>query len=171
MGGKKYYTFKPKDGVRFFALDSNYMDKEQLEWLEGELKKSGSEWKIVYFHHPIYSSGERHGSNVELRTTLEPTLVKYGVDVVLAGHEHFYERMKPQKGIHYFIVGSSGKLRRGNIAKSELTAKGFDQDNSFMLAEIEGDRMSFKVISRSGKTVDAGNILRAERIRQVTTPR
>jgi 3',5'-cyclic AMP phosphodiesterase CpdA len=171
MGGKKYYTFKPRDGVRFFALDSNYMDKKQLDWLETELKNSGSEWKIVYFHHPIYSSGEKHGSNVELRSALEPVLVKYGVDVVLAGHEHFYERVKPQKGIHYFILGSSGKLRRGNIGKTELTAKGFDQDNAFMLADIEGDRMSFRVMTRSGKTVDAGNIQRAEKTRQVTAPR
>ena len=171
MGGKKYYTFKPRNGVRFFALDSNYMDRKQLEWLETELKNSGSEWKIVYFHHPIYSSGEKHGSNVELRSTLEPVLVKYGVDVVLAGHEHFYERIKPQKGIHYFILGSSGKLRRGNIGTTGLTAKGFDQDNAFMLADIEGDRMSFQVMTRSGKTVDAGNITRAEKTRQVAAPR
>ena len=49
MGGQRYYTFKPKDGVRFFALDSNYMDKKQLDWLESELKSSGSEWKILSF--------------------------------------------------------------------------------------------------------------------------
>ena len=108
MGGKHYYSFKPKNGVRFFSLDSNYMDKKQLEWFENELRASASDWKIVYFHHPIYSSGETHGSNIELRSILEPVIVQYGVDVVLTGHEHFYERIKPQKGIHYFIVGSSG---------------------------------------------------------------
>jgi 3',5'-cyclic AMP phosphodiesterase CpdA len=163
MGGKKYYTFRPKLGVRFFALDSNYMDKAQLEWLDNELKASGSEWKIVFFHHPIYSSGEKHGSNVELRSVLEPVLVKYGVDVVLAGHEHFYERIKPQKGINYFIVGSSAKLRSDNIGKTELTVKGFDEDNVFMLAEIKGDQMFFQVITRSGKTIDFGDVRRAER--------
>ena len=169
MGGKKYYSFKPKDGVRFFALDSNYMDKKQLEWLEGELKASASEWKIAFFHHPIYSSGEKHGSNVELRNVLEPVMVKYGVDVVFTGHEHFYERMKPQKGINYFIVGSSGKLRKGNIGRSALTAKGFDQDNSFMVAEIAGDEMFFQVISRKGQIVDSGTVRRAERSRKVST--
>ena len=169
MGGKKYYSFKPKDGVRFFALDSNYMDKKQLEWLEGELKASASEWKIAFFHHPIYSSGEKHGSNVELRNVLEPVMVKYGVDVVFTGHEHFYERMKPQKGINYFIVGSSGKLRKGNIGRSALTAKGFDQDNSFMVAEIAGEEMFFQVISRKGQIVDSGTVRRAERSRKVST--
>jgi hypothetical protein len=163
MGGKKYYTFKPKEGIRFFALDSNYMDTMQLEWLEKELKDSGSEWKVLFFHHPTYSSGEKHGSNMQLRGVLEPLLVKYGVDVVLTGHEHFYERIKPQKGINYFIVGSSGKIREGNISKTELTAKGFDRDNVFMLAEIAGDVMSFQVVSRTGQTVDLGTLRRAEK--------
>jgi 3',5'-cyclic AMP phosphodiesterase CpdA len=171
MGGKHYYSFKPKDNVRFFSLDSNYMDKAQLDWFENELKASGSAWKIVYFHHPIYSSGEKHGSNIELRTAIEPVMVRNGVDVVLNGHEHFYERIKPQKGIHYFIVGSSGQLREGNIAKTALTEKGFDQDNTFMLAEINGDSMFFQVISRTGKTVDSGSIKRAERTSKATTAR
>jgi 3',5'-cyclic AMP phosphodiesterase CpdA len=166
MGGKRYYSFKPKADIRFFALDSNYMDPEQLEWLEKELKASGSDWKIVFFHHPIYSSGEKHGSNLELRKVLEPVLIRNGVDVVLAGHEHFYERIKPQKGINYFIIGSSAKLREGNIAKTELTVKGFDADNVFMLADIAGDNMSFRVITRKGTVVDSGTIRRAERARK-----
>src|SRR5262245_2291245 len=163
MQGKHYYTFKPKNGVRFFSLDSNYMDKRQLDWFESELKASVSDWKIIFFHHPIYSSGEKHGSNIELRSAIEPLMIKYGVDVVLTGHEHFYERIKPQQGIHYFIVGSSGQLRKGNIAKTNLTDKGFDQDNTFMVAEIVGDDMSFQVISRAGKTIDSGTIKRAEK--------
>lgn len=163
MGGKRYYTFKPKEGIRFFSLDSNYMDKEELAWFDKELKASGSEWKIVFFHHPIYSSGEAHGSNVELRSLIEPVMVQNGVDVVLAGHEHFYERIKPQKGINYFIVGSSAKLREGNIEKTELTAKGFDQDNVFMLVEIAEDNMSVQVISRTGQLIDSGTFRRAEK--------
>jgi 3',5'-cyclic AMP phosphodiesterase CpdA len=163
MNGKRYYSFKPKDGIRFFSLDSNYMDKEQLEWLENELKASGSDWKICFFHHPIYSSGEKHGSNVEVRSVLEPLLVKYGVDLVLSGHEHFYERIKPQKRINYFIVGSSAKLREGNVGKTDLTAKAFDRDNVFMLAEINGDTMNFQVISRAGETIDSGTVQRAEK--------
>ena len=162
MDGTRYYTFKPKDGVRFFALDSNYMDKEQLDWLDKELKASGSDWKILFFHHPLYSSGEKHGSNLELRNVLEPLIVRHGVDVVFNGHEHFYERLLPQKGVYYFIVGSSAKLRKGNIAKTKMTAKGFDTDNVFLLAEIAGDAMTFRVISRAGEVIDSGRILRAE---------
>ncbi|HSA94148.1 MAG TPA: metallophosphoesterase [Terriglobales bacterium] len=159
MNGKRYYTFK-KGNVRFFALDSNYMDPEQLAWLERELKGSGSDWKIAYFHHPLYSSGTKHGSSTELRSILEPLFVKYGVDVVFQGHEHVYERIKPQNGIHYFTEGASGKLRKGGLRKSDLTAAGFDADTSFMLVEIAGDELHFQTFSRTGKSVDLGVIHR-----------
>jgi hypothetical protein len=94
---------------------------------------------------------------------LEPLLVKYGVDVVFTGHEHFYEKISPKNGIHYFIVGSSGKLRKGNIKAASKNAKGFDQDNAFLIAQISGDDMLFQAISRTGQTVDVGSVRRVEK--------
>jgi len=92
---------------------------------------------------------------------LEPLFVKYNVSVVLNGHDHFYERLKPQKDIAYFVVGSGGQLRKGNIDQGTgLTAKGFDTDLAFMAAEIAGDEMYFNVISRVGQTVDSGVVKR-----------
>jgi len=156
MNGKEYYRFS-KGNVAFYALNSNYMDKKQLEWLEGELAKDTSDWKIAFFHHPPYSSGGKHGSDKQLRAVVEPIFVKYGVNVVLAGHEHFYERIKPQKGIYYFISGAGGKLREGDVKESSpLTDKFFDNDMSFMLVEIVKGDMHFQVISRTGETVDSG---------------
>ena len=163
MNGQKYYTYK-KSNVRFFALDSNYMTPQQLAWLEKELQNSGSDWKICYFHHPLYSSGSFHGSSVELRLLLEPLFIKYGVQVVFAGHEHIYERVKPQNGIIYFTEGASGELRKGNLTKTNLTAAGYDQDRTFMLVEIAGDELYFQTISRVGLTVDSGVIRRAAKI-------
>ena len=160
MDGKKYYSFKPKNGVRFFALDSNYVDATQLEWLDKELAASGSDWKIAFFHHPLYSSGETHGSADLQRKLLEPVFLKHGVDVVITGHEHFYERIKPQKGISYFIIGSSAKLRKGDLRKSPLTASGNDASYAFMLIEIAGDEMHFQAINGRGLTIDAGTIAR-----------
>jgi predicted phosphodiesterase len=157
MEGKRYYSFRKGSNVRFFALDSNYMDPVQLAWLEGELKSSGSDWKIAYFHHPLYSSG-MHGSQTDLRVVLEPLFIKYGVNVVFSGHEHFYQRIKPQKGIHYFVSGSAGQLRPGDLRPSDMTAAGFDTDRSFMLVEVAEKEMSFQTISRTGKTVDQGTI-------------
>lgn len=161
MDDKLYYTFNPNPEVRFFAIESTYPEPEQMQWLEKELKDSTSHWKIPFFHHPLYSSGERHGSDVRLRSTLEPLFLKYNVSVVLTGHDHFYERTKPQQGITYFVVGSGGKLRSGNIDRgSGLTARGFDTDLAFMVAEIDGDQMYFNTIARDGKTVDSGTLTR-----------
>lgn len=162
MDGRTYYTFKaPKEDVRFFALESDYPKPEQIAWLERELDNSREKWKIPYFHHPLYSSGGRHGSDLTLRRTLEPLFIKYGVSVVFTGHDHFYERIKPQNGIVYFVVGAGGKLREGNIDRGTgLTARGFDTDLSFMAAEISGDEMYFNTIARSGKVIDSGAIER-----------
>ena len=77
------------------------------------------------------------------------------------GHEHFYERLKPQKGVAYFILGSSAKLRKGDLRKSALTAYGNDSDYAFMLVEIDGDDMHFQTISDKGVTLDAGSVRRA----------
>ena len=164
MDGKLYYSFSPMPNIRFFALESTYPVPEQIQWLENELKASSSDWKIVFFHHPLYSSGDRHGSDLRLRDVLEPLFVKYDVSVVLTGHDHFYERVKPQKGIAYFVVGSGGQLRAGNIDRqSGITVAGFDTDLAFMAAEIAGDEMYFQAISRAGHTVDSGVLMRRKR--------
>ena len=168
MGGRRYYTWRGSagglariggTGVRFFALDTTNIDKPQLDWLESELKKSSSDWKIAFFHHPIYSSGRTHGSSLGLRVLLEPLFINYGVSVVFSGHDHVYERIKPQHGITYFVSGAGGALRKGNIDRdSSLTDVGFDSDCHFMLVEIDGLDLYFQTISRTGQTVDAGVI-------------
>lgn len=160
MAGERYYTFA-KDPARFFVLDTNLMDREQLAWVDDALARADEPWKIIYFHHPIYSDGDRHGSNVELRVMLEPVLVRHGVKVVFSGHEHIYERTTPQKGITYFIEGSSGQLRRGGVTPSNLTAASFADDRTFMLVEVSGDQLFFQTIARTGRTVDSGLIQRA----------
>jgi len=156
MDGQRYYTFK-YGNVQFFALDSNYMDPPQVEWLDRQLSGSNATWKICFFHHPLYSHGKFHGSDLDLRARLEPMFVKYGVDVVLNGHEHVYERVVPQQGINYFVLGNSGELRPHNLNPSPDTAKGFDTDRTFGLFEIAGNDFNFQIVSRTGATVDSGS--------------
>ena len=164
MGDKRYYTFRPAKGggVRFFALDSTYIDKVQTDWFEKELQSSTSDWKIAFFHHPLYSSGRTHGSSLETRAILEPLFLKYLVSAAFSGHDHFYERIKPQKGgIVYWVSGAGGSLRKGDIAAGTgLTAKGFDRDYHFMLVEIAEDELYFQTISRTGVTIDSGVVHR-----------
>jgi 3',5'-cyclic AMP phosphodiesterase CpdA len=162
MGGQAYYSYASKN-VRFFALDSNKVDQKELTWLENGLKTAQEEWKICYFHHPLYSDGGTHGSAVDVRVAFEPLFVAYGVNVVFAGHDHIYERLTPQKGIYYFVEGASGQLRKGDTRRSAMTAVAFDQAESFMLVEIDGNQLSFQAISRTGTTVDSGTIQRQSR--------
>lgn len=162
MDGKLYYSFKaPKEDVRFFALESTYMDQDQLKWIEDELKKSNEKWKIAFFHHPLYSSSRTHGSQLKLRAVLEPLFIQYNVSLVLNGHDHAYERIKPQNGIQYFVEGASGKLRAGDLRRgSPLTAYGNDTTRSFMLMEIDGDTLTFNAINMEGNVIDSGTITR-----------
>ncbi|HEX7137384.1 MAG TPA: metallophosphoesterase [Vicinamibacterales bacterium] len=75
MHGERYYTYVRND-VRFVVLDSNALDPPQLAWVERTLQAANERWKIAYFHHPLYSDGGRHGSEVDLRVKLEPLFVK-----------------------------------------------------------------------------------------------
>jgi len=171
MEGRRYYTFRRNErrleglagaGVRFFVLDSRSFDPSQLVWLREELARSGTDWKICYFHHPLYTSGRYTTAARFLRIALEPILIEGNVDVVLTGHEHFYERMHPQHGIAYFISGGAGSLRKEDIKRpSSIMARGFDTDFHFMMIEISGDTLYFQAISRTGETIDAGSLARA----------
>lgn len=159
LGGERYHTVKLTDSVRLFVLDSSYLDPDQVSWLTKELEGSDSPWKIALLHHPLYSGAKRHGSDLEIRRTLEPLFEAHGVDVVFAGHDHVYERIKPQRGITHFVIGNSAKLRKGDLRTDSSTAVGFDSGYGFMLVEILGDEMHFQVISDECKTIDNGTIL------------
>jgi predicted phosphodiesterase len=163
MNGERYYSFKKGD-VQFFVLDSNYMDSTQLDWIQHQLSESNAKWKIAYFHHPLYSDGRFHGADVDLRKLLMPIFEKYGMNVVLSGHDHIYERFKPEDGIYFFLVGNSGELRYHNLRQgSEIMAAGFDTDRTFMMVEINGDKLYFQTVSRAGQTVDSGVLARQPR--------
>jgi 3',5'-cyclic AMP phosphodiesterase CpdA len=157
MNGQRYYTFV-RGNVRFLALDTTLMDAKQVAWIEATLQGAQEDWKVCFFHHPLYSNADRHGASVDLRLRLEPIFQKFGVDVVFSGHDHVYERLHPQKGIAYFVSGAAGQLRRGNMSPSAQTAASFDQDQSFMLVEVAGAEMNFQAISRTGRVVDSGAI-------------
>jgi hypothetical protein len=134
-------------------------DRSQPIWLEQHLQASRALWKVAFFRHPLYSSAERHGSEKDLRRVLESLLIQYGVQVVLSGHDHVYEPITPQHGITYFVCGSSGQLRRGNLERgSGLTAAGFDRDRTFMVLEAAADTLHFQAISRINTVVDSGHI-------------
>ncbi|HEY7914359.1 MAG TPA: metallophosphoesterase [Blastocatellia bacterium] len=165
MGGANYYMFHRGNGlVDFFMIDSTDFDATQQNWLENSLRDSRAKWKVACFHHPLYSSGKKHGSDEKLRKRLEHMLVRYGVQVVFSGHDHFYERTKPQQGIQYFVTGAGGKTRRGGVDKdSPILAASYDADNQFMTIEVSEKEIEFKAISETGETIDSG-VIRQQQI-------
>jgi len=160
MGGRAYHSFTKGDGlVEFFGIDSNRFDFQQRYWLEGALKASQAKWKIAFFHHPLYSSADKHGSDFHLRVELEPLLIKYGVDAAFAGHDHVYERTKPQQGVQYFTSGAGAKTRHGDLERNTpFFAAGADETSSFMSVEITPERFSFRAIDMAGRVMDSGEL-------------
>jgi hypothetical protein len=167
MGGVPYYTFERRPpllgdlagtSAQFFMIDSERLNRTQLAWLDRELGKSEATWKIPVLHRPLYTSGRYSAPARFYRAALEPIFVKHGVRLALSGHEHFYQRTPPQKGITYFISGAAGSLRVNDMRQTPLTARGFDEDYSFMLFEIAGKTLHFQAISRTGRSIDIGTI-------------
>jgi len=168
MRGRRYYRFAPPGNllarittpVAFFALDSTYLDSAQLAWFDAELAASPADWKIVFLHHPIYTSGRYRASAFVNRSTLESIFLRRHVSVVFSGHEHIYQRTTLQNGIQYFISGGAGSLRPGDGTPAPFIARTYSADYHFMLVEIEGDALNFQAISRTGATIDAGRLRR-----------
>jgi 3',5'-cyclic AMP phosphodiesterase CpdA len=160
MGGRNYYTLHQGEGLLdLFMLDSTDCDAAQVDWLEQQLKVATARWKIAVFHHPIYSSGKKHGSDITLRRKLEPLFLRYRVNAVFSGHDHIYERTLPQQGIHYFVTGAGGSTRRGGVdLRSPLRATSYDDNNHFMLIDVEHQQISFQAVSETGRIIDRGVI-------------
>jgi hypothetical protein len=167
MQGRRYYAFEKRAGIPplgahalFIALDTVSLDGPQIEWLDRTLTEATAGWRIAFYHHPLYTSGQYRLRARHTRWWLESHFVAGGVDVGFSGHEHFYERLQPQRGVQYFTSGAGGALRRGDIRPSPVLAAGFDDDTHFILIELASDELHFQAVSRTGRTVDAGSVPR-----------
>jgi hypothetical protein len=171
MNGQRYYSFTPPEDVlttlttrvEFFALDSTYLDRDQLRWADERLAASRATWKICFFHHPLYTSGRYRLTSRAFRIRLEPLLVRHDVDAVFSGHEHIYQRTRLVGGVQYFVTGGAGSLRPADGGPASFVARTFASDYHFMLVEIDGRELHFQAISRSGQTIDAGTLYKDQR--------
>lgn len=152
----RYYTFT-KNSVQFFALDTNdnaAWDR-QLNWLEENLARSQSRWKIVYGHHPVYSSG-LHGSSSFLNEKLTPLFTRYQVPLYICGHDHNYERSKNIKGTTYIVCGAGADTR--SVSSSDWTA--FSASIlSFVVFEVYDQVIKIRAVDSTGKVFDKSAIL------------
>lgn len=122
--------------VQLLALDSTRAgDREQGAWLDRALVGSDAAFRVVALHHPPYSAGW-HGSSRDARRAFGPTFARHGVDVVLAGHEHDYQRSKPIKGTVYVVSGAATHLRA--TGRRRFTAAAHSRHHFLDLWVIEG---------------------------------
>jgi calcineurin-like phosphoesterase family protein len=159
MGDKDRYSFD-EGNARFAVLNSNHpADPEQIKWLDGVYADAGTKWRIAFFHHPPYSSGQHSAEGRDvIRPALEPALVRNKVNVVFSGHEHLYERIRPQKDIQYFVSGGGGRYLY-SVRESDFDEAAVS-DHHFMVAEIAGDRLFFEAITHAQKVLDCGIVYR-----------
>jgi tartrate-resistant acid phosphatase type 5 len=154
-GNERYYevVWGP---LHLFALDSDphepdgiTADSVQARWLQERLAASTSPWQLVYMHHPPYSSGD-HGSAEALRWPF----AAWGVDVVLAGHDHHYERLE-RDGIVYVVNGLGGNPHRYDLRAPLPDSKvRFNAEHGAMLVEATAERLELHFVTTSGRVVD-----------------
>lgn len=149
---RTYYTYTAGP-VQFFVLDTDSIIRSkkggharplsiQKAWLSKQLKASKSVWKVVYGHHPIYSTGQ-HGDSKEMKDEIFPILKENKVDTYIAGHEHDMQALKPEGGVYFFISGAGGHHARplGQDSERRLWAKG----NVYGFSVLEADAQSLSV--------------------------
>lgn len=187
LGQKEEYVLQagPQTGgktlARFIALNSEAW-REALRSNPAELDRRRAQlrswlaasdqfhWNIVFFHEPLYSYvipkfpgifiwRWGHGPAKDLRKVLEPEL-KDKVQLVFSGHEHFYQRIRPQSGITYIISGGAGKVRKG-VKKRHAQVEKAAEELHFMDLEASAEELRYTVIAASGQTIDQGSLRKA----------
>lgn len=182
--GARYYAFR-WGTIQFVALDTSSPDEDarqllqgrgrQYAWLESTLRTAAADpivsWTVVYGHHPTYSHAigiSGHGGDRRLRRHLTPLYERYGVDLVVAGHDHHYERLPAIKGGRpvppgcgpvYVVTGGGGASQHArDVRRSPLVAR-TSRAYHFVDVRIEHERMTGEVVDDEGRTVDSFEIL------------
>jgi predicted phosphodiesterase len=154
----RYYTFS-RGPVDFFMLDSTPPAMAgdggaQRAWLEERLAASTAPWRVVVMHHPPYSSG-KHGSDLALREAVDDVFVRHGVDLVLSGHDHNYERTTPQRGVTYVVTGGGAKL--SPVDRSSFTAVSAERLH-FLLVDADPGRLRLRAVDVEGRVFDEATL-------------
>jgi len=148
---EKWYSYD-YGRIHFAALDTEADYATQVAWLDQDLASNKLPWKIVYMHRPPYSSGN-HGSDTTLRKLLAPIVEKHGVQLVLTGHDHHYERMLPQNGVNYVLTGGGG---RGTYATGTSSFTGFAESViHYVYFEVGVDELVLHAIDAEGTEFDS----------------
>lgn len=137
--------------VLLVGLDSNLVDDPaQRRWLEDTLAGSDATWRIVLVHHPPYSAGYQ-GSNEDVRAAFGPVFERHGVQLVLSGHDHDYQRSKAVRGVTYVVSGAAAGTRR--TAEDAFTAVSFSWHH-FVEIAVWPDHLVLRAVNQDLRVAD-----------------
>ena len=163
---ERFYSFD-YGPVHFIALDteaaflSSARRAEQLAWLEADLQASQTQpWRVAFFHRPPYNSGVEHGSDLAIRQAFGPLFERYGVQLVLNGHEHAYERTVPwrestdasRQAVTYFVTGGAGAALY-TTGRSAWTAYS-RAVHHFLRGSISAGEAMIEAVGTNGSVID-----------------
>jgi predicted phosphodiesterase len=151
-----YYSFN-KGNIAFFAINTNHFNPTQQSWLTHKLSQSKATWKIVYGHHPVYSSGP-HGDeeeSVQLQKELKPLLEKYHVDFYLCGHDHHYERFMPVQGVYYVLTGGGGASIRSLDNETGIEQAKSMVRHHYMWFKADGNKLYARAYGENNALIDS----------------
>ncbi|MCX6633545.1 MAG: metallophosphoesterase [Acidobacteria bacterium] len=173
----RYYSFD-WGNVHFISLNSNLLEspaaaQRMLEWLDLDLERQDRFWKVAYFHHPPYPTGHhlRDPISAMVRERVVPILERRGVQLVLSGHEHSYERTVPLRngapadagsGTVYIVTGGGGGALQ-DIGPSPTQAFGASVFH-YLRGQVQGSRLTVTAIGLDGREIDRVTLAPPSRI-------
>jgi 3',5'-cyclic AMP phosphodiesterase CpdA len=146
---ERYYSFDWGD-VHFVAIDTTQRDARQLVWLDEDLGKNRLPWVIVYGHHPMYTNSLR-GAQQWVRQAFASIVTRHKVDLVLAGHEHQYERFRVA-GVNYIVSGGGGGQLTRFFGRSRALAQA--TVHHFLAFEVTAKALAMKAIDIAGNEIE-----------------
>ena len=151
-----YYTRKLGDGeVQLFFLDSNVVSATQTAWLEQQLSESTATWKIALFHHPPYTCGG-HAGNLDVARRWVPLFEDYGVQLVLSGHDHNYQRFAARNGVTYVVDGggAAGLYRMHGCPRSYPPRVRALYQHGFLYVTASDSQLDVFAVDLRGRAID-----------------
>ncbi len=153
-GNERYYDFVIGP-IHFFVLNSDFrepdgvkVDSKQAQWLKEKMSVSTTPWQVVYMHHPPYSSGD-HGPTRYMQWPFS----EWGADLVLAGHDHTYERLRVD-GLIYIVNGLGGASRYKFKNPQTSSATKYNDDHGAMIVEATAAAIRLRAYTRAGAIID-----------------
>ena len=159
-----------------FINEQTNVESAQLVWLGEALTTSRARWKVVFLHHSIYSAATKRGGHggeaslLRLRARLEPIFVGHGVDLVLAGHDHHYDRSTPQPAksptghkVQYVTAGASARLRANVVDyRNTFLAKADATTHSFLIVQVTSQAIRIEAHGADGRTLDTFEVVKSQ---------